>query len=77
VVGSVKVVMDTVQLVSSTSSVEVWSEIERDRKPPEEIQEVLVSLSYLPSAERLTVLMMKARNLFPQQVRREDITFKC
>ncbi|KAH0956452.1 hypothetical protein HN011_000606 [Eciton burchellii] len=67
VVGSVKVVMDTVQLVSSTSSVEVWSEIERDRKPPEEIQEVLVSLSYLPSAERLTVLMMKARNLFPQQ----------
>lgn len=67
VVGSVKMAMDRVQLVSSTSSVEVWSEIERDRKPPEEIQEVLVSLSYLPSAERLTVLMMKARNLFPQQ----------
>ncbi|XP_026824177.1 synaptotagmin-6 isoform X2 [Ooceraea biroi] len=67
VVGSVKMAMDKVQLVSSTSSVEVWSEIERDRKPPEEIQEVLVSLSYLPSAERLTVLMMKARNLFPQQ----------
>ncbi|XP_011641008.1 synaptotagmin-5 isoform X2 [Pogonomyrmex barbatus] len=67
VVGSVRVAMDSLELVSSTSSVEVWGEIARERKPPEEIQEVLVSLSYLPSAERLTVLMMKARNLFPQQ----------
>lgn len=67
VVGSVRVAMDSLELVSSTSSVEVWGEITRERKPPEEIQEVLVSLSYLPSAERLTVLMMKARNLFPQQ----------
>lgn len=33
-------------------------------QPPEEIQEVLVSLSYLPSAERLTVVVLKARNLF-------------
>lgn len=67
-VGSVRVAMDSLELVSSTSSIEVWGEIARERKPPEEIQEVLVSLSYLPSAERLTVLMMKARNLFPQQV---------
>ncbi|XP_011870494.1 PREDICTED: synaptotagmin-5 isoform X1 [Vollenhovia emeryi] len=67
VVGSVRVAMDSLELASSTSSVEVWGEIARERKPPEEIQEVLVSLSYLPSAERLTVLMMKARNLFPQQ----------
>ncbi|XP_071574412.1 synaptotagmin-5 isoform X1 [Temnothorax nylanderi] len=67
VVGSVRVAMDSLELVSSTSSVEVWGEIARERKPPEEIQEVLISLSYLPSAERLTVLMMKARNLFPQQ----------
>ncbi|XP_020283348.1 synaptotagmin-5 isoform X2 [Pseudomyrmex gracilis] len=66
VVGSVRVAMDSLELVSSTSSVEIWGEIARERKPPEEIQEVLVSLSYLPSAERLTVLMMKARNLFPQ-----------
>jgi hypothetical protein len=28
------------------------------------MQEVLLSLSYLPSAERLTVVMLKARNLF-------------
>ncbi|KYQ55856.1 Synaptotagmin-C [Trachymyrmex zeteki] len=66
-VGSVRVAMDSLELVSSTSSIEVWGEITRERKPPEEIQEVLVSLSYLPSAERLTVLMMKARNLFPLQ----------
>lgn len=67
-VGSVRVAMESLELVSSTSSIEIWGEIARERKPPEEIQEVLVSLSYLPSAERLTVLMMKARNLFPQQV---------
>lgn len=60
--------MDSLELVSSTSSVEVFGEITRERKPPEEIQEVLVSLSYLPSAERLTVLIMKARNLFSPQV---------
>ncbi|XP_012215240.1 synaptotagmin-6 isoform X1 [Linepithema humile] len=67
VVGSLRVAMNSLELVSSTSSVEVWGEIAGERKPPEEIQEVLVSLSYLPSAERLTVLMIKARNLFPQQ----------
>ncbi|KAL6422249.1 hypothetical protein ACFW04_010923 [Cataglyphis niger] len=67
VVGSLRVAMDSLELVSSTSSVEVFGEITRERKPPEEIQEVLVSLSYLPSAERLTVLIMKARNLFPPQ----------
>jgi hypothetical protein len=36
-------------------------------QPPEEMQEVLLSLSYLPSAERLTVVLLKARNLFLPQ----------
>lgn len=36
-------------------------------QPPEELQEVLLSLSYLPSAERLTVVLLKARNLFRPQ----------
>ncbi|KAG7206379.1 hypothetical protein KM043_003744 [Ampulex compressa] len=67
VVGSVRVAMDSLELASSASSVEVWGEIERERKPPEQIQDVLLSLSYLPSAERLTVLILKARNLFPPQ----------
>lgn len=56
------------ELASSTSSIEVWGEIARERKPPEEIQEVLLSLSYLPSAERLKVTIVQARNLFPPQV---------
>lgn len=46
------------------SSIEVWGEITKNRKPPEELQEILLSLSYLPSAERLTVVLLKARNLF-------------
>lgn len=47
-----------------TSSIEVWGEITKNKKPPEELQEILLSLSYLPSAERLTVVLLKARNLF-------------
>lgn len=74
--GSLRVAMDGLEPVSSTSWTDVWGEIARERKPPEEIQEVLVSLSYLPSAERLTVLMMKARNLFSQQVEVSLMEFK-
>lgn len=33
-------------------------------QPSGERQEILVSLSYLPSAERLTVVTLKARNLY-------------
>ncbi|KAL2714579.1 synaptotagmin-C isoform X1 [Vespula squamosa] len=67
IVGSVRVAMNSLELPSTSSSIEVWGEIEREKKPPEEIQEVLLSLSYLPSAERLTVIILKARNLFPSQ----------
>ncbi|XP_029055892.1 synaptotagmin-5 isoform X2 [Osmia bicornis bicornis] len=67
IVGSVKIPLHLLQLDSPTSTEEVWGEIERERKPPEQIQEVLLSLSYLPSAEELTVLIQKARNLFPPQ----------
>ncbi|KAG8042708.1 hypothetical protein G9C98_005347 [Cotesia typhae] len=70
VVGSVRVAMEELELVSSTSPVEVWGEIAREKKAPEDIQQVLVSLSYLPSAERLTVMILKARNLFPPQKKR-------
>ncbi|XP_058807673.1 synaptotagmin-5 isoform X1 [Phymastichus coffea] len=67
VVGSVRIALEELQLSSSASPVEVWGEISRERKPPEETQEVCISLSYLPSAERLTLIVMKARNLFPQR----------
>lgn len=61
VIGEVRMSMDELDV---TSNVEVWGEITKNKKPPEELQEVLVSLSYLPSAERLTVVILKARNLF-------------
>ncbi|XP_063988446.1 synaptotagmin-1 isoform X2 [Diachasmimorpha longicaudata] len=67
VVGSVRIAMEELELDSSSSSIEIWGEIAGEKKPPEEIQEVLLSLSYLPSAERLTVLILKARNLFSPQ----------
>jgi hypothetical protein len=49
------------------------------------MQEVLLSLSYLPSAERLTVVLLKARNLFlPQDKdnigkrnKKDEVTEKC
>ncbi|XP_054269424.1 synaptotagmin-5 isoform X1 [Macrosteles quadrilineatus] len=64
VVGEVRVNMLDLDV---TSSVEVWGDITKHKKPPEELQEVLLSLSYLPSAERLTVVLLKARNLFRPQ----------
>ncbi|XP_031834756.1 synaptotagmin beta isoform X2 [Nomia melanderi] len=67
VVGSVKVPLNILRLDSPSSTEEVWGQIERERKPPEHTQEVLLSLSYLPSAERLKVVIVKARNLFPPQ----------
>lgn len=49
--------------LSVAGGVEVWGEIARQKRPPEELQELLLSLSYLPSAQRLTVVVLKARNL--------------
>ncbi|CAG9766090.1 unnamed protein product [Ceutorhynchus assimilis] len=51
-----------------TNSIEIWGEITKNKKPPEEVQELLISLMYLPSAERLTLSLVKGRNLFiPQE----------
>ncbi|KAB0798857.1 hypothetical protein PPYR_06737 [Photinus pyralis] len=61
IIGEVRMSMEEYDV---TSNIEVWGEIIKNKKPPEEIQEVLLSLSYLPSAERLTVVLLKARNLF-------------
>lgn len=51
----------------ASNSIEIWGEITKNKKPREDLQEILVSLSYLPSAERLTVVLLKARNLFSPQ----------
>lgn len=62
--GSAKVPLSRVEVAGGA---EVWAELSRERRPPEELQELLLSLSYLPSAERLTVVVLKARNLLPPQ----------
>ncbi|KAJ0179205.1 hypothetical protein K1T71_004917 [Dendrolimus kikuchii] len=64
VMGSAKVPLSRVEVAGGA---EVWAELSRERRPPEELQELLLSLSYLPSAERLTVVVLKARNLLPPQ----------
>ncbi|XP_077296894.1 synaptotagmin beta [Arctopsyche grandis] len=60
VTGEVRVALEG---LSVAGGVEVWGEISRQKRPPEELQELMLSLSYLPSAERLTVVVLKARNL--------------
>lgn len=35
----------------------------RAKKPPEDRPELLISLTHLPQAERITITIMKARNL--------------
>ncbi|KAJ8949692.1 hypothetical protein NQ314_008155, partial [Rhamnusium bicolor] len=64
VIGEVTMTMNEFDI---GSSIEIWGEITKNKKPREELQEILVSLSYLPSAERLTVVLLKARNLFLPQ----------
>ncbi|CAH1159704.1 unnamed protein product [Phaedon cochleariae] len=64
VVGDVTMTMSEFDVANS---VEIWGEITKNKKPKEDTQEVLISLSYLPSAERLTVVLLKARNLFLSQ----------
>lgn len=61
VIGEVSMSMEDFDVSGGT--LEVWGEITKNKKPPEELQEILVSLSFLPSAERLTVVLLKARNL--------------
>ncbi|KOB70606.1 putative Synaptotagmin-6, partial [Operophtera brumata] len=70
VMGSAKVPLSKVEVAGGA---EVWAALSRERRPPEELQELLLSLSYLPSAERLTVVVLKARNLLPPQEGKEPL----
>jgi len=47
----------------NTKSIQIWGDLLRTKKPKEDRPELLCSLNYLPQAERLTVVIMKARNL--------------
>lgn len=46
--------------------VQIWGDLIRLKKPPEDRPELLISLTYLPQAERLTFNIMKAKNLNTQ-----------
>ncbi|BFZ09576.1 hypothetical protein BsWGS_12614 [Bradybaena similaris] len=59
-VGEVQISMRDVDV---SNSVEMWCDIQRQHKVIGESGEMLVSLSYLPGAERLTIVIMKAREL--------------
>lgn len=42
---------------------QIWADMLRGKRPPEDRPELLLSLNYLPQAERLTIVIMKAKNL--------------
>lgn len=59
---------------------QIWADLLRAKKPPEDRPELLVSLSYLPHAERMTINIMKARNLNAEvepSVRVSEIALNC
>ncbi|XP_059217014.1 synaptotagmin-C isoform X1 [Stomoxys calcitrans] len=60
IIGEVRISIDNLDL---SKSVEIWGDLLRTKKPPEDRPELLCSLNYLPQAERLTVVIMKAKNL--------------
>ncbi|XP_060532007.1 synaptotagmin-5-like [Cylas formicarius] len=64
IIGEVSMALSDIDIANS---IEIWGEITKNKKPPEELQEILISLNYLPSAERLTLSIVKARNLFLPQ----------
>ncbi|XP_065086331.1 synaptotagmin-4 [Ochlerotatus camptorhynchus] len=59
VIGEIRFLLNTLDL----SGCEIWGDLIAVRKPMENSAELLISLSYLPQAERLTVVVMKAKNL--------------
>ncbi|XP_025112828.1 synaptotagmin-like protein 5 isoform X2 [Pomacea canaliculata] len=72
-IGYVHVPLKTVDL---SERVELWKGIlpyEKDNDRDRDVGDVMFSLSYLPSAERLTVVVVKARNLRHPEGGRETI----
>lgn len=60
VIGELRIQIDDLDL---SKSIEIWGDVIRTKKPKEDRPELLISLNYLPQAERLTVVIMKAKNL--------------
>ncbi|XP_058459883.1 synaptotagmin-5 isoform X2 [Malaya genurostris] len=59
VIGEIRFLLNTLDL----SGCEIWGDMIAVRKYTEDAPELLISLSYLPQAERLTIVVMKAKNL--------------
>ncbi|KAK3097765.1 hypothetical protein FSP39_012990 [Pinctada imbricata] len=59
-VGEVSVDLGKVDV---SNSVELWSDIQKATQFTGDMGEVLLSLSYLPTAERLTIVVLKAKEL--------------
>ncbi|CAL1283779.1 unnamed protein product [Larinioides sclopetarius] len=60
VTGEVRIQMCELDI---TSEIEVWSEIQKSGRVSNDRPEILLSLSYLPSAGRLTLVVLKAVHL--------------
>ncbi|XP_070574364.1 synaptotagmin-10-like [Ptychodera flava] len=60
VIGEVKVILREIDV---SREVDVWCDLQPCTVKQAELGDLLFSLSYLPTAERLTVVIMKARNL--------------
>lgn len=76
-IGSVHVPLKSLDL---SEKVELWKGIlpyEKDKDKDRDIGDVMFSLSYLPSAERLTVVVVKARNLKHPESSKEALDAYC
>lgn len=63
---------------------QIWGDVLRAKKPPEDRPELLVSLTHLPQAERISITIMKARNLSTDQdpyvrvcISKVSVPFRC
>lgn len=72
VIGELRIRIDDLELARST---EIWGDLVRMKKPADDRPELLLSLNYLPQAERLTVVIMKAKNLETFQVAHVKVRF--
>lgn len=60
IIGELRIGIDELELTKST---EIWGDLLRVKKTADDRPELLLSLNFLPQAERLTVVIMKAKNL--------------
>lgn len=58
--GELKVLIADIDLAKSN---EIWGDIVKTKRTHQDRPELLISLNFLPGAERLTVVVMKAKNL--------------